>query len=235
MNNQELNNHTRSLIRRRILQVLVQFAVIGLILFLAAGTLNWIWAWLYLLIGLVIMLIALPIMLKKNPEVIAERAKVKADTKQFDRIFNLYSTLMTLGMLICAGLDFRFGWSSGFPVSLHLIGLLLYVSGMSLFYWALISNKFFSCTVRIQTERNHFVVSKGPYRYVRHPGYSGMILAMFGTPLLLGSYLALILAALVAAGYLVRTWLEDRTLKEELGGYSEFSQKVRYRLVPGIW
>ena len=235
MNTQEPNGRTGALILRRIVQVFIQFAVIGLILFLSAGTVYWIWAWLYLGAGLAIMLVALPVLLKKNPEVIAERAKIKKDTKRFDRVFGAYSTVFTLGMLVIAGLDFRFSWSAGFPISLCLVGLVLYLSGMSLFYWALISNRFFSRTVRIQEERGHFVVTEGPYRFVRHPGYSGMILATVAAPLLLGSYWSLFPALLVVAGYLVRTWLEDRTLKEELDGYLDFSESVNYRLLPGIW
>lgn len=235
MNAKETNSRTSALIRRRFAQVFIQFAVIGLILFLAAGTVFWTWAWLYLLAGLAMMFLAVPVLLRKNPEVIAERAQIKKDTKRFDRVFNLYSTIITLAMLVFAGLDYRLGWSEGFPLLLHLAGLLLYLSGMGLFYWALISNKFFSCTVRIQTERDHFVVNEGPYRYVRHPGYSGMILATIGAPLLLGSYWTLIPALLVSAGYLVRTHLEDRTLNEELDGYREFCLSVRYRLLPGVW
>jgi protein-S-isoprenylcysteine O-methyltransferase Ste14 len=235
MDTKETNNRTRSLIRRRFAQIFIQFAVIGLILFITAGTVSWISAWLYLAAGLAIMLLALPVLLRKNPGVIAERAQVKKDTKQFDRIFNFYSTVITLAMLVCAGLDYRYGWSTGIPLSLRIIGLVFYISGMGLFYWALISNKFFSTTVRIQTESGHFVVREGPYRYVRHPGYSGMILATIGVPLLLGSYWTLIPALMVVTGYLVRTLLEDRTLKEELSGYNEFCTLVPDRIIPGVW
>jgi protein-S-isoprenylcysteine O-methyltransferase Ste14 len=99
----------------------------------------------------------------------------------------------------------------------------------------MLTNEFFSRDVRIQEDRGHAVVSDGPYRLVRHPGYAGFIVATLATPLVLGSLWALIPAALATAGLVVRTALEDRTLKEELDGYREFAQQTRYRLLPGIW
>jgi protein-S-isoprenylcysteine O-methyltransferase Ste14 len=109
------------------------------------------------------------------------------------------------------------------------------VLGWALFMWAMGANAFFSEAVRIQEERGHTVVTDGPYRYVRHPGYVGAILALFATPLLLGSLWALIPAGLATIGYVVRTALEDKTLQEELDGYTEYAQQTRYRLLPGVW
>ena len=101
--------------------------------------------------------------------------------------------------------------------------------------WALVSNAFFATTVRIQDERGHTVVSDGPYQYVRHPGYAGWGLSWVVTPLMLGSLWALIPAGLGAIALVVRTALEDRMLKEELDGYQDYAQRVRYRLLPGVW
>ena len=97
------------------------------------------------------------------------------------------------------------------------------------------ANRFFSGTVRIQEEREHRVVTRGPYHYVRHPGYAGAILFDLGTPPALGALWAFIPALLTVIFVFVRTALEDRTLNEELAGYQEYTQQVRYRLLPGVW
>ncbi|MBU0705027.1 MAG: isoprenylcysteine carboxylmethyltransferase family protein, partial [Chloroflexi bacterium] len=104
-----------------------------------------------------------------------------------------------------------------------------------LFTWGMTANKFFSTSVRIQEERGHTVASEGPYRYVRHPGYVGYIIALFATALALGSLWALVPAVLATCLFVVRTALEDRTLQKELAGYKEYAQQVRYRLLPGVW
>jgi protein-S-isoprenylcysteine O-methyltransferase Ste14 len=107
--------------------------------------------------------------------------------------------------------------------------------GYALFLWAMASNAFFAEGVRIQRERGHTVTAGGPYRYVRHPGYVGAILSQAATPFLLGSAWALIPTAASAALYVARTYLEDKTLREELPGYKEYAQQIRYRLLPGVW
>ena len=107
--------------------------------------------------------------------------------------------------------------------------------GLGLFLWAMASNAFFSEGVRIQEERSHTVATGGPYQYVRHPGYSGAILAQLSTPLLLGSPWALIPSLASAALYITRTTLEDKTLVAELPGYNDYTQQTRYRLFPGVW
>ncbi len=99
----------------------------------------------------------------------------------------------------------------------------------------MITNAWFSTVVRIQTERGHTVCEDGPYRYVRHPGYVGFILQSLSTPLLLGSWWALPAGFVAAGSLVVRTRLEDSTLQNELSGYPEYAQKVRYRLIPGVW
>jgi len=112
---------------------------------------------------------------------------------------------------------------------------LLVAVGYSIVLWAIASNAFFAPVVRIQTERGHTVVTRGPYRIVRHPGYVGAILFTLAMPLMLASWWSLIPSAAAAILYVIRTALEDRTLQAELSGYTEFTQKTRYRLVPGVW
>lgn len=243
------NNHVQKLIVKRLIQVAIQFFMLAAILFLSSGQLDWIWAWVYLIVGLSGTLIATPIMLRTNPEVIAERAEIKENTKGWDKTFGRYSMTVTLAMLVVAGLDQRFGWSDqpfvwsdqpfgmsyGFPLELHIIGLVLCAIGFALVFWSMASNKYFSRYVRIQKERDHAVVSAGPYQHIRHPGYSGLIMSTLGTPLLLGSWWAIIPALLTAGGFMVRTSLEDQTLQTELDGYEEYTRRVRFRLLPGVW
>jgi len=134
-----------------------------------------------------------------------------------------------------AGLDERFGWSHQITPVIHLIGLTFYGLGQGLFSWAMASNKNFSTAVRIQMDRGHTVATSGPYRYIRHPGYMGYIVSSLGMALALGSLWAIIPAGLIACFLVVRTVLEDRTLQDELPGYKDYAQGVRYRLLPGIW
>jgi protein-S-isoprenylcysteine O-methyltransferase Ste14 len=107
--------------------------------------------------------------------------------------------------------------------------------GYALFLWAMASNAFFAEGVRIQTDRGHTVSTGGPYRYVRHPAYTGAIISLVAAPLLLGSPWALIPAVAAAALYVARTYMEDKTLMEELPGYKEYARQTRYRLLPGVW
>ena len=218
---------------KRMVQVVVQFLILAVLLFISAGRLNWVWAWAYLGVGVGILIINVLVM---PPELIAERGKIgQEDTKGWDRVLTTFSILPTLGIPIVAGLDERFGWSPQLTLTIHLVGLAFMALGQGLFTWAMVSNKFFSTAVRIQVDRDHTVASGGPYRYVRHPGYVGYIVSSFATSLALGSPWALIPAALTLCLLVVRTALEDRTLHEELEGYAEYAQRARYRLLPGVW
>jgi len=116
-----------------------------------------------------------------------------------------------------------------------MVGLALILAGYVLASYALIENAYFSGTVRIQEERGHKVVSSGPYAWVRHPGYLGSLLASLGIPLLLDSVWAFIPAIIIGVFFIIRTSLEDHFLQENLAGYREYAQKVRYRLLPGVW
>ena len=152
----------------------------------------------------------------------------------FDKKFaKLYMPLPFLLPLV-AGLDYRFGWSS-MPFALQIIGFVGLFPATVLPYWAMAVNDYLTTTVRIQTDRGHQVCNKGPYRLVRHPMYVGAILSALCTPLLLGSWYALIVSLLITALFVWRTANEDKVLQKELTGYSDYAQRVRYRLLPGVW
>lgn len=228
-------------VRREITKWITQAALgvvgYGVILFLSAGRLDWIWGWVQLAV-LAAFLAGHPLLLIPiNPELLAEREKGIRDegVKGWDKWLAMAAAGMLFPLWVVAGLDVRLGWTGPMPLALHLGGLVAQILGYGLFLWAMVSNAFFAEGVRIQDERGHTVATGGPYRAVRHPGYAGAIVAALGTPLLLGSLWGLILAALSAALYVTRTALEDRTLREELPGYAEYAQRTRYRLLPGVW
>ena len=221
-----------SRVRKRMLQVVVQFLILAAILFIASARLDWVWAWAYLGVGVGIVAINALVL---PPELIAERGQIKEGTKSWDKVLGILLITPTLGTLIVAGLDKRFGWSLPLAVAVHLVALIFYALAQGLFTWAMASNKFFSGTVRIQKERGHTVASGGPYRYVRHPGYVGYIASWIATSLALGSSWALIPAGLVMGLMVVRTALEDKTLQAELDGYKDYAARVCYRLLPGVW
>ena len=217
---------------KRMKQVIFQTAFLVALPLVSAGRRDWVWPWAYLGVGLVILAINTRIL---SPELMAERGQPRENVKDWDRVLTSLIAFPILALLIVAGLDERFGWSPQLAVAIHLIGLAFIALGQGLFSWAMASNIFFSTAVRIQMDRDHTVASGGPYRYVRHPGYVGMIVSLLATALAFGSLWALIPAGLAAVLLVVRTALEDKTLLEELNGYGEYAAQTRYRLLPGVW
>ena len=215
--------------------IAIVFVLQAVILFLAAGRLNWTWAWVYLGICLVSVSINGTFMLRTSPETIAERGRPK-ETKDWDKVVSgLWSLALFLVLPLVAALDVRFGWTRELSAAWHIAGAVVLAVGLGLGGWAMIANAYFSTAVRIQSDRGQTVCRTGPYRFVRHPGYVGFILQSLGIPFLLGSLWALIPGITAAALMIIRTSFEDRMLQAELPGYRDFVQEVRYRLVPGIW
>jgi protein-S-isoprenylcysteine O-methyltransferase Ste14 len=220
---------------KRIGTVTIFIVMIAAILFLAAGRLNWIWAWVYLGICLVSVLVNGAVMLRTSPETIAERSRSQ-ETKDWDKLVGgLWAVAIYFALPLVPGLDLRFGWTQDLSVNWHVTGGVVLAIGLGLSAWAMIANAYFSTAVRIQSDRGHTVCQTGPYRFVRHPGYDGFILQSVSVPFLLGSLWALIPGITAAVIMIVRTSLEDRTLQAELPGYQDYVQIVHYRLVPGIW
>jgi len=165
-----------------------------------------------------------------------ERSKPGEDTKKWDKLILGLSLLLTIIMYIVAGLDSgRYHWSIDFHWSLYLVGIIFTISGQLLFLIAQKQNKFFSSTVRIQKERSHTVCQNGLYKFVRHPAYMGSIIQLIGLPLLFGSIWSIIPISISIIITIIRTYLEDKTLRNELSGYIEYSEKTRFRLFPYIW
>jgi protein-S-isoprenylcysteine O-methyltransferase Ste14 len=230
-------DHPRLLvgILKRTGTIAVFFVLIAAILFVAAGRLNWIWAWVYLGISLVSVLINALIMLRTSPGTIAERGELKM-TEAWDKVVSgFYALAMYFALPMVAGLDVRFGWARDPSVAWHVAGAVVLGVGLEVTSWAMIANAYFSTAVRIQSDRGQTVCSTGPYRFVRHPGYVGIILQCISPPILLGSLWSLLPGITAAVLIIIRTSLEDRTLQAGLTGYRDYVREVRYRLVPGIW
>lgn len=210
------------------------FVVVSVALFfLCAGRLNLLFPWIYIATVLASTTITSLIM---DPELIAERLEIKKDAKRWDILpAILIGRVGPLVILAVAGLDVRFAWSPHVPLTLQIMALAFTALGLFITDWAVVSNKFFSCVVRIQKDRGHTVVAAGPYQYVRHPGYAGAILHNIATPVILGSLWAIIPAGVVICITIIRTAFEDQTLQTELDGYKSYAKRVRYRLLPNIW
>jgi len=206
-----------------------------LIIFISAGRLNYWQGIVYVIIGLTMATIGYTV-LRPDNELLNERSKPGDGTKSWDKALLGLSLLSTIAMYITAGLDSgRFHWSPDFHWIIYLLGIIFTVTGQLLFLVAQKQNKFFSSTVRIQNDREHSVCDTGLYKIVRHPAYLGSIIQSIGFPLLFGSLWSIIPASVIVIIFLVRTYLEDNTLKNELKGYPEYSEKIRYRLVPYLW
>lgn len=215
----------------------IMIALPAVILFSASGRLDWKLGWFYVGLTAIFTIGSRIIMVYKTPDLIAERggSLQKENIKPWDKVIMPLTLIGPTIMLIVAGLDARFTWSPKLPLSIHVTGIILAVAGYFLSSWAMAVNRFFSASVRIQTERGHTVISSGPYQYIRHPGYAGGVLSSVAIPLLLGSLWALVPAIPAILLIVARTGLEDTTLLEELEGYQEYATSVRHRLIPGMW
>ncbi len=209
--------------------------ILAALLFLSAGTLAWLMGWALVILTLLWVAGTGLVVIPRNPELLAERLGPRQGAKRWDIVIMSIVGLAELIRPIVAGLDVRFGWTSGISVVLQIASLVVVGSGYALGVWAIASNAFFSQIVRIQKERGHRVATGGPYRFVRHPGYVGTILVGLAAPIMLGSLWALIPGGAVALLFILRTALEDQTLLGELEGYGTYAGRVRYRLLPGVW
>lgn len=229
---------TQTVSPRQYLRLVLAYLLIPLILLVCARDPGWWQAWFYSLLILAAGIGGRMWAEQRHPGITAERQNKESfhNAKAWDKVLApLMAVSIGYPMVIVAGLDHRYNWSPEFPLWINVTGFILVAFGYAFAAWAVAENRFFLSVVRIQTDRGHVVCDTGPYRFVRHPGYSGNILPLFGIVLALGSFWALIPAAVASIISVIRTVLEDRTLQAELQGYREYAQRVRYRLIPGIY
>jgi protein-S-isoprenylcysteine O-methyltransferase Ste14 len=214
------------------------YLLIPFVLLVSGGNLVWWPAWIYSFLIVIAGIGGRIWAEQRHPGLLAERQNIEKlqGAKAWDKLLApLMALSVSFPLVIVAGLDHRFGWSPVFPLWLIVLGFLLISLGYAFATWALIENRFFSSVVRIQVDRGHVVCDSGPYRIVRHPGYAGNILALLGIVLALSSMWTLIPATVALIITVIRTVLEDRTLQEELPGYQDYTQRVRYRLIPWVY
>jgi protein-S-isoprenylcysteine O-methyltransferase Ste14 len=214
------------------------YLFIPLILLVCGGDFNWWQAWVFFVLIFVAGIGGRILAEKRHPGILVERAisEKTLNAKSWDKVLSpLMAISFTFPLVIVAGLDHRYGWTPLFSTWLNILGLVLIALGYAFAAWALIENRFFSSTVHIQTDRGHTVCDSGPYRIVRHPGYAGNLLALAGIIMALNSMWTLIPVVVALLIAVIRTALEDKTLHEELPGYRDYAQRVRYRLIPWIY
>ena len=223
------------------LRVIVQLLFIVVLVPLLPLLISWKWswweAWVYGSLCVLGFAISRAIAGRRHPDLLSERARYMhhEDVLPWDKILAPLLGMGGTSIPLIAGLDTRFDWSARFILPVRLAALAAILVGYALSSYALIENRYFSGVVRIQTNRDHRVVSSGPYRWMRHPGYAGALLIYLATPLFLDAVTAFLPAAILAILLVIRTSLEDRTLRERLDGYREYARRVRYRLLPGVW
>lgn len=209
----------------------------GTILFVSAGRINMPRAWCYLVVSLAGTFGGIMLVCKVNPELINQRGqwKKKKGTKPWDKfLMPAFGIMGFYVLVVIIGLDVRFRWSY-LGIDFAIAGIVLFIIGSISINWAMMVNKHFETTVRIQKDRDQKVITTGPYRIVRHPGYVGAILWGVSAPLIIGSLVGLVPAAIAVFLLVIRTSLEDKTLHSELNGYAEYAQRVKYRLLPRVW
>jgi protein-S-isoprenylcysteine O-methyltransferase Ste14 len=214
-----------------ILRVLLMEGLLAAILFTSAGRIDLPWFWVVLALQTTLLLVGIRSM---DPDLRRERLRPGPGGRS--RRFRFVALPLIVAHLVVAGLDVgRFGWSGPIPAVVQAVALAGYAAGMGLSLWAMAANRFFSPVVRIQAERGHSLVTAGPYRFLRHPGYTGLIVGSLCGGVALGSWWSLVPLAPFIGMFLWRTVMEDRFLHEGLEGYADYARRVRYRLMPGLW
>ena len=232
------NLATQTVSLRHWVRLVLVYGLIALILLFCAGDFGWWQAW-----GYSVLILASGIGGRlwgeqRHPGLTADRQDAESfqKAKAWDKVLApLMAVSISFPIVIVAGLDHRYGWSPEFPLWLSAIGFLLIALGYAFASWAFAENRFFFSVVRIATDQGHAVCDSGPYRFVRHPGYAGNLLALFGIVFALDSIWALVPVLVATIITVIRTALEDQALLEELPGYPDYAQRVRYRLIPAIY
>ena len=232
-----MNNQQRLISPCVIVQMLFFIVVIPFLPLLISWRWNWWEAWVYAIISILGFAISRMLAARRHPDLITERARFMQheNAKPWDKLLAPFLGLGGGLVMLVAGLDALFGWSPMFSLPLKILSLLVILAGYALGSYALIENRFFSGMVRLQTDRGHQLVSSGPYRWIRHPGYTGALLTYLATPFFLDSRWSFMPVLFITIVLVIRTRLEDEVLQNELEGYRDYTKQVRYRLLPGIW
>jgi protein-S-isoprenylcysteine O-methyltransferase Ste14 len=219
--------------------LVIRFLFLPVAFFLPAG--DWTWWEGWVVVGLWVAY-GVPLsayLAKRDPALLSERmnaSPTQEGQKGWDKVLMILMLFPGLGLFILPGFDVvRFGWTEPLPLWTEVVGQALHVPCFAFLAWVMVTNTYLARVVKISEEREHHVITTGPYAIVRHPMYLAVVVLFFATPLALGSRIALIPAALISLLLVVRIHFEDRTLHEELPGYSEYVKKTRYRLIPGLW
>ena len=219
------------LLTKAVLFLLVGMLFVGILVFLPAGTLAFPNGWLLMGVLFIPMFIMGVVMYLKAPDLLGKRLNHKEKQGEQKAVVSL-SALMFLCSFVVSGLDFRFGWSA-MPKWLIVLSAVLFLAGYAMYAEVLRENAYLSRTVEVQAGQK--VISTGLYGVVRHPMYSATLLMFLSMPLILGSWWGLIIQLVYPALIIVRLQAEERLLVQELDGYAEYRQKVKHRLIPGIW
>ena len=232
-----MSAQTKRMTPRTLVRLIFVVAVFPLIPMIISGQWDWWEAWTYAVVSILGFGASRALAARQHPDILEERARSMdlEDAKPWDKILAPGLAFGSLLILIIAGLDRLFAWTFPFMMITKIIAFIVIILGYLLGSWALIENQFFSGVVRIQKDRGHRVVSTGPYRFIRHPGYAGTMWVFLTTPVLLDSGWAFLPALFLIGILILRTALEDQTLQEELPGYKQYAQKTKFRLVPGLW
>ena len=223
------------LVKSLVVGGVVELATLSGVLFGIAGRVDWPAAWLIILLFAGHLVLSGWWLVRHDPGLLNERLTTASNVPHWDRLIARGNRILLTMFVATAALDAgRFGWSA-VPMIVRAIGTAAVVAAIGVIYWCAAANRFLSARSRIQSERGHTVVQHGPYRFVRHPLYASRIVLIIGTALTLGSWIALVPAALIAVLLILRTSLEDRMLTTELPGYREYAAHVPERLVPGLW
>jgi protein-S-isoprenylcysteine O-methyltransferase Ste14 len=232
-----MNNQKTLISPRVILQLLFFIVLLPFLPLLISWRWDWWEAWVYGLLSILCFVVSRVLAARRHPDLISERSRfMQHDNAQsWDKILLPWMGVGGILVMLVAGLDALLGWSPNFSLPVKILALVVILGGYALSSSALIENRFFSGMVRLQTDRGQQVVSSGPYHWLRHPGYAGALLTYLATPLFLDSAWAFLPTLFTTVLYVIRTALEDRFLQDELPGYRDYAQRVRYRLLPGVW
>ena len=228
------NDAQKAAFRQSLVSLPLTCLAMALLLFVPAGTFDWARGWIFVIAFGAGVVISVMMLWRLNPEIFAARARVQPGTEKLDYLF-IALVVAGIGLILpVAGWDFRARWSH-MPDWLVALGYLLLLIGFAGVMWPQATSRHFEPGIRIQSDRGHVLMDRGPYAIVRHPGYSAAVMLAAGMALCLGSWWALLPASVAAAALIPRTLFEERVLTGGLSGYADYKKRVRYRWLPGVW